>query len=75
MKHDKSVAYPVMEAEIVKRELRKADIAKCSGIKYSSFSRKLNGKAEFSGTEMLTIWTKFFHDVDILELFNFKTEE
>lgn len=74
MKKDGTVYYPRLEAEIVKRGIRKTEIRKRLGVNHTTLSEKLNGKRPFTLEQGLFIWETWFHDVPIEELFR-KREE
>ncbi|MBQ9643902.1 MAG: hypothetical protein IJV26_07670 [Lachnospiraceae bacterium] len=69
MKKDGTVYYPILEAELVKRGIRKSEIRKALNVEHSSFCEKLNGKRPFTLEQGLTIWKTWFHDIPIDELF------
>lgn len=60
--------FPVLEAEIAKRGIRKKDIAAVLKLTPRSFSQKMTGKVGFWYDEACTIQKTFFNDVttDIL---------
>lgn len=66
--------YPVLEAEIARKGLKKCDVARIAGIKSSTLSRKLSGMTEFSLPEGLKIWVTLFPEMNILELFSFEND-
>lgn len=72
MKKDGTICYPVLETEILKRGILKNDIAKAIGKTQETFSCKLNGRTNFYGDEVITIWKGFFKDIPIDELFQKK---
>ena len=63
------VCYPRLEAEIVRRGIRKQEIYDKLGIDRSSLTNKLNGRCPFTIEQALLIWKKWFSDIPINELF------
>lgn len=64
----KAPRYPLLEAEIAKRGIKKKDIAAALEIEPRSLSDKLTGKTDFWWREISTI-SDMFPDVPIKELF------
>ncbi|MCM1231613.1 MAG: XRE family transcriptional regulator [Ruminococcus flavefaciens] len=69
MKKDGYVHYPVLESEMAKRGILKRDVIELLGVENSTFSNKINGKRDFTLTEALAIWNKWFGDIPVDELF------
>lgn len=61
--------YNNLEAEIVRRRIKKQDIAKEIGRTYNTLNLKIAGKYQFTYDEALTIQEKFFPECDFKELF------
>ncbi len=59
-----------LKKEIQKSETTQERIAKDLGITEGQFSKKVNGKYEFTRVEMYKIHDKFFPDTDMYYLFN-----
>lgn len=51
--------YPVLESEIAKKGIRKKDLAEMLDITYRTFSQKLNGKTEFTWSEVPSLNSVF----------------
>lgn len=62
-------AYPIIEAEIARRQIKKKDIAKAINITPRSLSIKLMGKSDFTLTEAFAIRESFFSDMTVEKLF------
>lgn len=62
-------AYPTLEAEIARRQIKKKDIAEAIGIKQRTLSLKLMGNTDFTLTEAFAIRQKYFSDMAFEELF------
>ena len=62
------VTYPILVAEMAKREIKKKNLCETLGITQKGLWKKLNGKAPFTWPEVRTIWKEFFPDIppDIL---------
>ncbi|MCM1232858.1 MAG: XRE family transcriptional regulator [Ruminococcus flavefaciens] len=69
MRKDSYVHYPVLESEMAKRGILKRDVISLLGVENSTFSNKINGKRDFTLTEALAIWRKWFGDIPVDELF------
>lgn len=69
MKNNGYVHYPGLESEMVKRGILKRDIISLIGVENSTLSNKINGKRDFTLTEALIIWNKWFRDIPVDELF------
>lgn len=63
-------AYPVLEAEIARRQIKKKDIAEAINIAPRSLSIKLMGKSDFTLTEAFVIRERFFEDMTVEKLFD-----
>ena len=64
-----AAVYPILVAEIAKRKIKKADIAKTLGICDKALYNKLNGLASFTLEEALLLRNEFFPDKTVEELF------
>ena len=64
-----AAVYPILVAEIAKRKIKKADIAKTLGICDKALYNKLNGLASFTLEEALLLCNEFFPDKTVEELF------
>lgn len=62
-------AYPILEAEIARRQVKKKDIAEAINIAPRSLSIKLMGKSDFTLTEAFVIRERFFEDMTVEKLF------
>ena len=63
------VRYPILYREIRESEFTVADIATCLGITQKSLYNKLNGKTEFTWSEVCAIIEHFFPYYDPQDLF------
>lgn len=61
--------YNNLEAEIVRKRIKKQDIAKEIGRTYNTLNLKIAGKYQFTYDEALTIQEKFFPECDFKKLF------
>ena len=61
--------FPVLEAELSRRGIKKKDVAKELGISNKCMSNKMTGKTELTLSEILSI-QKIIPDVTIDELFS-----
>jgi len=61
--------YPVLSRELRECKYKRSDIAGALGITAKALYNKLNGKTEFTWTEVETIIKQFFPYYDPLELF------
>lgn len=75
MKRNGDVYFPMLEAEIARRGIKKKDIAARAGIEISTFYYKLNGKRPFTLDQALNIWKMWFVDIPIEKLFQKKRGE
>lgn len=66
--------YRNLEAEIVRKNLSKKDMAKAINKTYHTLTDKIAGKYPFTYDEAVTIQEKFFPNCEIKQLFH-KTEE
>ena len=57
------VKYSVMASEIMKRGIRKTDIAKAISSSTKTLNNKLCGKSEFTWNEVCTIQAGFLPDI------------
>ena len=62
-----------LQAEMVKVDLSSKELCRELGISYNSIRRKLNGTSDFTLTEALLIWEKFFPQSDFMTLFKKQT--
>lgn len=69
MRRDGSTYYPVLEHEIILRNITKKEMREFLDIEHSSFVLKLNGARRFSLEEAIRLQEEFFPDVTINELF------
>lgn len=58
-----------LEAEIVRKRIKKQEIAKEIGRTYNTLNLKISGKYPFTYDEALIIQEKFFPECDLKELF------
>lgn len=65
--------YRNLEAEIVRKEISKDEIAKAINKTYNTLTLKMAGKFPFTYDEAVTIQEKFFPNCDLKTLFK-KTE-
>ena len=63
MRKDGSAYYPVLEREIILRDLTKKEMRKFLNLEQSSFVLKLNGMRRFSLDEAIQLQENFFPDV------------
>ena len=70
MRKDGSAYYPVLEREIILRDLTKKEMRKFLNLEQSSFVLKLNGMRRFSLDEAIQLQENFFPDVSINQLFH-----
>lgn len=61
--------YNNLEAEIVRKKIKKPLIAKEIGRSYNTLNLKISGKYPFTYDEALMIHEKFFPECDFKELF------
>lgn len=61
--------YNNLEAEIVRKRIKKQDIAKEIGRTYNTLNLKIAGKYQFTCDEALAIQEKFFPEYDFKKLF------
>lgn len=61
--------YNNLEAEIVRKKIKKPDIAEKIGRTYNTLNLKLSGKYPFTYDEALIIHENFFPECDFKELF------
>ena len=69
MRKDGSAYYPVLEREIILRDLTKKEMRKFLNLEQSSFVLKLNGMRRFSLDEAIQLQENFLPDVSINQLF------
>lgn len=61
--------YNNLEAEIVRKKIKKLTMAKAIGRSYNTLNLKIAGKYPFTYDEALTIHEKFFPECNFKELF------
>lgn len=61
--------YNNLEAEIVRKKIKKQDIAQTIGRTYNTLNLKIAGKYPFTYDEALIIQEKYFPECDFKELF------
>lgn len=61
--------YRNLEAELIRKDISRDDLAEAIGKSYNTLSNKMIGKAPFLYDEVLTIKRKFFPDCDLEYLF------
>lgn len=61
--------YPNLRAEMARINLRPAVIAEALNISYDSVINKINGKTDFTRSEIFKIRNKFFPDLTLEYLF------
>lgn len=64
------VLYPILIAEMAKREIPKKVVAQSIGVCEKAFSNKLSGKTQFTWGEIKKIHQQFFPRFSIEELFS-----
>ena len=69
MRKDRSVYYPILEAEMGRNGIQKEQFRKLLKIDRSSVSQKVNGYRPFKVDEAIRIQEAFFPNVSINELF------
>ena len=69
MRRDGSTYYPVLEHEIILRNITKKEMREFLDIEQSCFVLKLNGARMFSLEEAIRLQEEFFPDVTVNELF------
>lgn len=69
MAKKKQIVFPVLEAEIARRGIRKYELADTLRIKPRTFSNKMNGSIGFSLKEAIEIKQTWFPDIPVEELF------
>ncbi len=61
--------YNVLNGKIVEKGIKRQEIYKELGISEKSFRNKLNGKSDFTWTQVCLIQEKFFPELDKETLF------
>lgn len=61
--------YNNLEAEIVRKKIKKPEIAKAIGRTYNTLNLKISGKYPFTYDEAVIIQEKFFPEYDFKKLF------
>ena len=56
--------YCILNGKIAEKGIHKKDICKELGISFKSFANKLNGKTEFTWSQVCTIQRVFFPEID-----------
>ena len=69
MRKDGSTYYPVLEHEIILRNITKKEMRDFLGLEQSGFVLKLNGMRRFSLEEAIRLQEEFFPDLTVNELF------
>lgn len=69
MRMDGSTYYPVLESEIILRNITKKEMREFLGVEQSTFVTKLNGTRRFSLDEAIRLQEEFFPDTSVNELF------
>ena len=64
------VMYPVLTAEIAKREIKRKHVAEIIGINERTLRNKMSGKTDFTWLEVNKIQSTFFPDIDVMTLFD-----
>lgn len=64
-----NVVYPVLEAEMAKRKVKRLQLAQVIGVSYKTLYNKLNGYAPFTWNEVAAIRKAFFADMTSDQLF------
>ena len=72
MRMDGSTYYPVLESEIILRNITKKEMREFLGVEQSTFVTKLNGTRRFSLDEAIRLQEEFFPDISVNELFRHK---
>lgn len=72
MRMDGSTYYPVLESEIILRNITKKKMREFLGVEQSTFVTKLNGTRRFSLDEAIRLQEEFFPDISVNELFRHK---
>lgn len=72
MRRDGSTYYPVLESEIILRNITKKKMREFLGVEQSTFVTKLNGTRRFSLDEVIRLQEEFFPDISVNELFRHK---
>lgn len=58
-----------LKAEMWKRHITGKQLSARIGIRPETFSDKINGRSDFTRTEMFAIWNTFFSDLNMTFLF------
>ena len=56
-------AYPVLEAKIAVRGIKKKTMAKRMGLSYRAFKDRMDGKCDFKWSEICIMQEEFFPDM------------
>ena len=64
-----NVVYPVLEAEMAKRKVKRMQMALVIGVNYRTLYNKLNGYTPFTWNEVAAIRKAFFADMTSDQLF------
>ncbi len=65
--------YCNLEAEAVRKKVKKEEMAKAIGKSYNTVTLKMSGKYPFTYDEAVTIQEQFFPECDLKELFKKET--
>lgn len=61
--------YPNLRAEMARKNIKSVVVAETLGISYDTMSNKMNGKSDFTRTEIFKIRDEFFPDLTLEYLF------
>lgn len=64
------IKYPVLEAKITDRGIKKIKIAEAINVSYRSFTNKLSGNTAFTWDEVCVVQERFFPDMELKDLFS-----
>lgn len=67
--------FPNLQAEIVRNGFVKRSIAESIGVSPRSLTNKLNGRTEFTRSEMITIREEYFPNASANYLFSFGEDQ
>lgn len=65
-----TIKYPVLEAKITDRGIKKNKIAEAINVSYRSFTNKLSGNTAFTWDEVCVVQERFFPDMELKDLFS-----
>lgn len=66
--------YRFLKGEMVKRNISRKDLAEAIGKSQTTINCKLRGEYSFTYDEAITIYKRFFVDLDIFQLFEKEQE-